>query len=120
MNEGLVAGITALVEETVDGDIVKLIDESFEAEDELPSHLYKLPPDIALAGFIGTDPKTLDEVLHGPNAKEWQEALEYEIGQLEKLEMWVVEDQVKALYCVAKCSGSNEVQMARSKAIGSE
>ena len=37
-------------------------------------------------------PKTLDEALRGPNAKEWQEALEYKIGQLEKLKTWVVED----------------------------
>jgi hypothetical protein len=30
--------------------------------------------------------------LRGPNAKEWQEALDYEIGQLEKLGTWVVEN----------------------------
>jgi len=34
----------------------------------------------------------LDEALHGPDAKHWQEALEYKIGQLEKLEMWEVID----------------------------
>jgi hypothetical protein len=51
-----------------------------------------LPPDIAAVGHAGTDPKTLDEVLRGPNAKEWQAALDYEIGQLEKLGTWVVED----------------------------
>ena len=33
----------------------------------------------------------LDKVLRGPNTREWQEALDYEIGQLQKLETWVVE-----------------------------
>jgi hypothetical protein len=51
-----------------------------------------LPPDIAVVGHASTDPKTLDEVLRGRNAKEWQAALDYEIGQLEKFGTWVVED----------------------------
>ena len=34
----------------------------------------------------------LDKALRRPNAKEWQEALKYEISQLEKLKTWVVED----------------------------
>ena len=50
-----------------------------------------LPPDIAAVGHPSTDPQTLDEALRGPNAKEWQEALDYEISQLEKLGTWVVE-----------------------------
>ena len=48
--------------------------------------------------------KTLDEALQGPQAKEWQRALEYEINQLEKLGAWVVEDlpkgqKDKQLFC---------------------
>ena len=33
----------------------------------------------------------LDEALHGPNARKWQEALDYKISQLERLKTWVVE-----------------------------
>jgi hypothetical protein len=51
-----------------------------------------LPPDIAAIGHASADPKMLDEALRGPNAKEWQAALDYEISQLEKLGTWVVED----------------------------
>ena len=51
-----------------------------------------LPPDIAAVGHTGSDPKTPDEALRGPDAKEWQAALEYEINQLKKLGTWVVED----------------------------
>ena len=38
------------------------------------------------------DPKTLDEALRCPDTKHWQEALEYKIGQLEKLETWDIVD----------------------------
>ena len=34
----------------------------------------------------------LDKALQGPNAKQWQEALDYEISQLEELEMQAVVD----------------------------
>ena len=51
-----------------------------------------LPPDFALVGAIGTEPQSIDEALRGPNAKEWQTALNYEINQLEKLGTWVIED----------------------------
>lgn len=51
-----------------------------------------LPPNFALVGHVGSDPLMLDEVLCGPNAKEWQKALEYEICQLERLGTWIVED----------------------------
>ena len=62
---------------------------------QLPLHIVKteeifssdLPPDFALVGSIRSDPKTLNEALHGPDTKHWQEALEYEISQLEKLEV---------------------------------
>ena len=79
MNEGLTAAL-ALCENRTD------LDE----EEEIFSN--DLLPDFALVGSIGLDPKTLDEALCGPDAKHWQEALEYEIGQLEKLETWDVVD----------------------------
>ena len=70
--------------------------ESRDDDDEaLPDTKYDLPPDIAAVGHPSTDPHTLDEALQGPNAKEWQEALEYEINQLQKLGTWVVEDLPK-------------------------
>ena len=39
---------------------------------------------------MGTKPHSIDEALHRPNAKAWQEALEYEIAQLEKLQTWEI------------------------------
>ena len=58
-------------------------EEDWEAE---------LPPDFALIGALGTELKSLNDVLSGPHAKEWQTALDYKISQLEKLETWVIED----------------------------
>ena len=55
----------------------------------------ELPPDFALIGAVGTEPKSLNDVLSRPHAKEWQTALDYEIGQLEKLGTWVIEDLPK-------------------------
>ena len=54
-----------------------------------------LPPSFATVGAMDTEPASLDEALQGPNAKEWQVALDYEIGQLEKLGTWVIEDLPK-------------------------
>ena len=48
-----------------------------------------------LIGALGTEPKSLDDMLSGPNVKEWQTALNYEIGQLQKLGTWVIEDLPK-------------------------
>ena len=61
-------------------------EEDWEAE---------LPPDFALIGALGTEPRSLDDALSGPHAKEWQTTLDYEIGQLEKLGTWVIEDLPK-------------------------
>ena len=58
---------------------------------------YNLPPDCAMVGHTWSDPQTLDEALQGPNAKEWQAALDYEINQLQKFGTWVVEDLPKGL-----------------------
>ena len=55
----------------------------------------ELPPDFALIGALGTEPKSLDDALSRPHTKEWQTALDYEIGQLEKLGTWVIEDLPK-------------------------
>ena len=52
----------------------------------------ELPPDFALIGVLSMEPKLLDNVLNGPNAKAWKTALEYKISQLEKLGTWVIED----------------------------
>jgi hypothetical protein len=35
---------------------------------------------------------TLQQALNGPDASEWQEAIDYELGQLEKLGMWEIVD----------------------------
>jgi hypothetical protein len=51
-----------------------------------------LPAEFAAVGAMGTKPVSIDEALHGPNAKEWQAAIDYEINQLEKLGTWVIED----------------------------
>ena len=61
-------------------------EEDWEAE---------LPPNFVLIGTLGIELKLLDNVLSGPHAKEWQTALDYEIGQLEKLGTWVIEDLPK-------------------------
>ena len=55
----------------------------------------ELPPDFALIGALGTEPRSLDDALSGPHAKEWQTALDYKIGQLKKLGTWVIEDLPK-------------------------
>ena len=68
-------------------NVVEHIDENIE---EYYDESYQSPPDIALASFAYLDPKMLDEALRGPDAKHWQEALEYEISQLEKLGTWEV------------------------------
>ena len=87
MNKSLIAAIMALVEEPPEDDNkvpadveavqenveVKLIVEDKEGFDSL----YELPPDISLVGCSNGDPKMFDEALHGPDAKHWQEALEY-------------------------------------------
>ena len=44
--------------------------------------------DFALGSSMGTEPKMLDEALRTPHAKEWQNAYDYEIGQLMKLGTW--------------------------------
>ena len=56
-----------------------------------------------LIGALGTELKSLDDALSRPHAKEWQTALDYEIGQLKKLWTWVIEDLPKG-HNVIPCS----------------
>ena len=86
INEGLTAAI-ALSENGQDLDCSLL---NYNDNSETLSSSY--PPDFALVGNIGDNPRLLDEALRGPDAKRWQEALDYEIGQLEKLDTWDVVD----------------------------
>ena len=87
MNEGLVSTIAKEVN-------LQDINNSSEysQNDELD---YILLPDFAFICNLCSEPKTLDEALQGSDAKEWQTALDYEIGQLEKLGTWVVEELPK-------------------------
>ena len=73
MNKGLVA---ALVHE-------------HEPEEQL------LTLDFAPIGPLNSKPTLLDKALRGLYADKWQNALDYEINQLEKLGTWVVEDLAK-------------------------
>ena len=74
-------------------DVDKIFPEGVESGvGEVSDYLYELPLDIAALGHSDLDPKTFEEALHGPNAKEWQEALDYKISQLQKLGTWVMED----------------------------
>ena len=84
MNDGLVA---AIVFDNKEQD-----NKEPENTHKDPDDHYNLPPDIALIGYASRDPKMLDEALHGLNAKEWQEALDHKISQLERHGTWVVQD----------------------------
>ena len=81
---------------------------------------YDLPFDCAMVGHTWSDPQTLDEALRGPNAKEWQAVLDYEINRLQKFGTWVVKDLPKgqtAIPCSkvlqVKRGPSGEVQSYR-------
>ena len=74
-------------------DVNKIFPEGVESGvREVSDYPYELPLDVVALGHSDSDPKTFDEALCGPNAKEWQEVLDYEINQLQKLGTWVVED----------------------------
>lgn len=59
---------------------------------KIPKHTYKK----CHLNLCSLEPCSIDKVLHGPNTKAWQEALEYEIGQLEKLWTWEIVDCPKS------------------------
>ena len=72
-----------------------IVDLQNDIPEDIEDWEAELPPDFALIGTLGTEPRSLDNVLSGPHTKEWQTALDYEIGQLEKLGTWVIEDLPK-------------------------
>ena len=80
----------------LDANIVDLQTDIPEDEEDWEA---ELPPDFILIGALGTKPKSLNDVLSGTHAKEWQTTLDYEIGQLEKLGTWVIEDLPKRPQC---------------------
>ena len=56
-----------------------------------PTYLGDHDIDYALISH-GGEPHSLNKALHGPNVKEWDKGLKYEIAQLEKLHTWVIKD----------------------------
>ena len=76
----------------LDANIADLQNNILEDEEDWE---VELPFDFVLIGALGTELKSLDDVLSGPHTKEWQTALDYKIGQLEKLGTWVIEDLLK-------------------------
>ena len=64
--------------------------DSSELLEDNEAYLQELPPEFTLIGAMGTKPCSIDKALCRPNAKAWQEALEYEITQLEKLWTWEI------------------------------
>jgi hypothetical protein len=96
MHGGLVARI-AYAESLDDKD-----SPSVEFPDDHKNMSIDLPPDFALVGGPNSEPRMLDEALQGPNAKEWQEALDYKISQLEKHGTWAIEDLPKG-YTAISC-----------------
>ena len=87
MNEGLVAATA------IDDDLQSYYPSINDLE--LHDETYHLPPDLAFVRIMDSEPKSLDEVLQGPKARDWQMALDYETSQLEKLNTWVVENLPK-------------------------
>jgi hypothetical protein len=85
MHVKLVAGI-AQAEPLDDKDLL------IELPDNQEQMFTNLPPDFAVIGGLNSEPPSMDEALHGPDAQKWQEALNYEISQLKKMGTWIVED----------------------------
>jgi hypothetical protein len=94
LNEGLTAAI-AFCEEASENDPEEIFDN--------------LPPDFALVGSHHSDPITLVEALKTPEREHWEEALKYEIGQLEKLGTWDVVDLPPG-HIPIPCSGVTRVK----------
>jgi len=57
--------VAAVMETNDEDDMLGLI---VEDDDDV---FVPLPADFVLAGTMGNEPKTLDEALQGPHAKEW-------------------------------------------------
>ena len=73
------------LDDKIDGIRIYALDDNNKLSDMLPPHF-------STVGAMGTEPKSLDEALCGPNRNKWQAALNYKISQLEKLSTWVIED----------------------------
>ena len=81
--------------------------EDLEVEDTSAENMEEdvfdlLPLDFALIGGLDAEPASIDEAFHSKN---WGEALQYEISQLEKLKTWLI----KNLPPEHKAIPSNEV-----------
>ena len=87
MHVGLIAGVAQEASEPLNDE-----DSLIELPDDHEQIFTDLPPDFALIGGLNSEPASIDEALRGPDAQKWQEALDYEINQLEKMGTWVVED----------------------------
>ena len=85
MHAGVAAEITH--DESLDDEnlLTDLLDDHEQTSTDLP-------PDFALIGGLNFEPTSIDEALRGPDAQKWQEALDYEISQLEKMGTWVVKN----------------------------
>jgi Reverse transcriptase (RNA-dependent DNA polymerase) len=68
------------------------VEEFIEDNNEFSEYFYDLLLDVILVGQHADDPMMLDKALQGLDAKHWQEALEYKIGQLEKIGTWEIVD----------------------------
>ena len=84
LNKGLEAKL-ATVEKSDDEDNALPEEAMFAAVGNMSVPLLA---DFALGSLMGTEPKTLDEALCTPHAKEWQAAYNYKINQLTKLSTW--------------------------------
>ena len=67
----------------LDANIVDLQNDIPEDEEDWE---VELPPDFMLIGTLGTEPRSLDDVLSRPHAKEWQTTLDYKSVSLKNLE----------------------------------
>src|ERR1700749_4235996 len=109
---------------------IKDVDEDAESSHQLSSddngdEFPNLPFDFfALHTTMGSELKTLDEALAGPNAKEWQAAYNYEISQLLKMGVFAAEDLPKgetvipySLVFKEKCSADGNIELYRVRLV---
>ena len=89
MNEGK-QQLNASLAMIAEADDIDAEDTGIDIPEDDEDLFDSLPRDFTLAGIMGNEPRTLDEALRSPNAKEWQAAYDYEISQLEKLGIWEV------------------------------
>jgi hypothetical protein len=90
LNRGETASIA--ITNLLEASELDLIDE-----DPLTNQLrLTSPTNLIHSAFATAEPEpTLQQALNGPDAVEWQEAIDYEISQLEKLGAWEIVDAPK-------------------------